>query len=91
MVGVVGAGVRDVVEHLLAVQAKALRDCEEADRAEGSLSVNVETLALAAAHAHRQLAGNGKRMAELRLARAELAEHLRDRAGFDPAWEAVSG
>jgi hypothetical protein len=30
-------------------------------------------------------------MAELRLARAELAEHLRDRARFDPAWEAVSG
>jgi len=87
VVGVVGAGVGDVVEDLFAGEAVAVGDGEEAHGAKGALGVDVQTLALAAAHVEGQLTGHGQRVADLALARPELAEDLRDAARLHPAGE----
>jgi hypothetical protein len=87
VVAVVRACVRDVVEHVLAVEPVALGDLHEPLRPEGALSVDVHGLALGAALLERQLRGDAQRVAKLRLARAELAKDLGDRARLDPALE----
>jgi hypothetical protein len=57
VVRVVCPGVRDVVEDLLAREAKALGDRQNARRPEGALGVDVKALALASTHADGQLPG----------------------------------
>lgn len=59
MVGVVGACVRHVVEHVLAVHAVALRDCEQAFGTKRALGVDVQALALTAPHVARELCASG--------------------------------
>jgi hypothetical protein len=67
-----------VVEHLVAVEPEALHgDLGHALGPEGVLRVDDEHLARRAAVLARQLARHGERRAQLRLARAELAEDLR--------------
>jgi len=87
VVGVVGAGEGDVVEDLLPIQAVLLRGGEESLRAKGTLGVNVHALALTAALLHRQLAGHGQGVTELRLARAELAKDLSDRPSLNTTYD----
>jgi len=87
VVRVVGARVGHVVEHLLAREAVAVGDGEEAHGPEGALRVDVQALALAAAHVEGQLARHGEGVADLTLARAELAEDLGDAARFDAPGE----
>jgi hypothetical protein len=53
VVGVVSAGVSDVVENLLAVHPVALGDGKESNRSEGSFSVDIQALALATSHFYR--------------------------------------
>ena len=55
MIGVVGAGVGDVVEDILAVHSVPLGDGEETDGAEGTLGVDVEALAFSTLHVDREL------------------------------------
>jgi hypothetical protein len=78
VVRVVGAGVGHIVEDILVREAVPLSNGKEALGAERALRVNVEAFALAAAVVDGQLAGDGQGMAQLRLARAELAEHFRE-------------
>lgn len=86
MVRVVGARVRYVVKNLFTVETEALCDSQQPNGAERALRVDVEALALATTHAHGQLASDGECVAELRLARAELAKHLGDCARLDSTW-----
>ena len=85
VVGVVGAGVGDVVEDLFAREAVAVGDAEEADGAEGPFRVDVEAFAFAAAHVEGELAGDGEGVADLGFSGAEFAEDFGDGAGFDAA------
>eukprot|EP01139_Manchomonas_bermudensis_P015171 Amastigsp_a509628_311.p1 type:complete len:384 gc:universal Amastigsp_a509628_311:42-1193(+) len=89
MVDVERSRVRDVVQHALAVEAKALCNLHESLGAERALRVDVEALALAATRSKRELARHREGVAELRLARPELAKELGDRAGLDAATEKV--
>lgn len=82
-----GARDEDVVERNLGVHAEALRDRLDAVGAEGGLRVDVDRLAVAAALLGRELARDAQRVAELRLARAELAERFGDRVRLEPAAE----
>lgn len=85
MVGVVGAGVGDVVEDFFAGEAVAVCDAEEADGAEGAFGVDVETFSLAAAHVEGELTGYGEGVADLGFSGAKFAEDFGDGAGFDAA------
>ena len=85
VVGIVGARVGDVVEHLFAVEPVAVGDGEAAHGAEGAFGVDVEAFAFAAAHVEGELAGDGEGVADLRFAGAEFAEDFGDGAGFDAA------
>ncbi|EPY29658.1 DNA repair protein RAD51 [Strigomonas culicis] len=76
-----------VREHVLRVQLVALRDGDEPLRAERALRVDVERHALRAALRDGHLARHAERVAELRLAGAELPEELRDAARLDAAAE----
>ena len=87
VVGVVGAGVGDVVEDLLAREAVAVRDGEEAHGAEGPFGVDVEAFAFAAAHIEGELACHGEGVADLRFSGSEFAEDFGYRARFDAAGE----
>ncbi|KAI0639496.1 hypothetical protein C8Q77DRAFT_68620 [Trametes polyzona] len=87
VVRVICACVCDIVQHFLAIQSQPLRDRQKADWTEGSLSVDVQALALSAAHVDRKLARYSKCMADLRLPGPELAEELRDCARLDAAPE----
>ncbi|KAI3485224.1 hypothetical protein L1887_51509 [Cichorium endivia] len=80
VVGVVGTRIRHVVEHLFAVEPVTLGDSEQTSGTEGTFRVDVQALALASAHVDRKLAGDCQCMAELTLARPELAVKLGDAA-----------
>jgi hypothetical protein len=78
----------DVVEDLVGDEPEALRrDLADALDAEGVLRVHDDDLAGGAAVLARELARDGQRRRELRLARAELAEDLGHGAGLEPAAE----
>ena len=87
MVGIIGARVRDVVEHFFAREPVPVRDGEEPYGAESPFRVDVETFPLAAAHVEGELAGYGQSVADLRFPSAELAEDFGYRAGFYAAGE----
>ena len=70
-----------VGHYLLRVDAEPLGDGDEVFGSEATLSVDVHGLALAAALRRAQLARHTERVAELGLARAELAEDLVRRFG----------
>ena len=85
MIGIVGAGIGDVVEDFFAREAVAVGDAEEADRSKGAFGVDVEAFAFAAAHVEGKLTGDGKGVADLRFARSEFTKDFSDRPGFDAA------
>ena len=87
MVAVVRAGIRHVVQYLLAREPVPIRHGQQPHWPEGALGVDVQAFPLAAAHVEGELAGDGQGVAYLRLAGAELAEDLGDAAGFDAAGE----
>ena len=87
VIGVVGAGVGDVVEDFFAGEAVAVCDAEEAHGAEGAFGVDVEAFAFAAAHVEGELAGYGEGVADLGFAGAEFSKDFGDGAGFDAAGE----
>lgn len=73
MVCVVCPRVCNVVQDFLAIESIPLGDGKHSNRSERALSVNVQALALSAAHRYWQLARHCQSMADLRLARPELA------------------
>ena len=87
MVGVVGAGIGDVVEDLFAREAVSVRDGQEAHGPEGAFGVDVEAFPFPAAHVEGELACHGEGVADLGFARSELAEYLGYGARFDAAGE----
>lgn len=87
VIGIVGSCVGNVVENLFAREAKAVGDRQEADGPEGTLCVNVQTLALAPAHVEGELAGDSECVADLRLAGTELSKDLGDAAGLNTTGE----
>ena len=87
MIGVVSAGVGNIVEDFFPREAVAVRDAEEAHGAEGAFGVDVEAFPFAAAHVEGKLARHGEGVADLGLAGAEFAEDLGHAAGFDAASE----
>lgn len=91
MVRVVGAGEGDVVQHVLAVEAEALGDGQEALRPKRALRVHEEGLALPAALIQGELARHAEGVAQLGLARAELAKDLGNGAGLEAAWARPQG
>ena len=62
---VVGARVGHVIEHVCAAEAVTFSHGQQPLRTEGALGVHVETLALAAAHVHGKLTGDGQGVAQL--------------------------
>ena len=50
VIGIVRAGVGDVVQYFFAGEAVAVGDAEETHRAEGAFGVDIEAFSLAAAH-----------------------------------------
>ena len=76
-----------VVEDVLPVEAILLGNLHEALRPKGALGVNVHGLALGPTLLHWQLARHAERVAQLRLARAELTKELGDRPRLDAALE----
>lgn len=87
MIGVVSSCVGNIVEDFFPREAVAVGDREQTDGAEGALGVDVQTLALAAAHVEGQLAGDGEGVANLGLSGAEFAKEFGNTAGFDAARE----
>lgn len=87
MVRIVRPCIRDVVQHLLAVQTQALGDGKQPNRTERPLRVDVQALPLTAAHVHGQLAGHRQGVADLRFTSAELAKQLGDGARLDASAE----
>ena len=68
---------------------RALADLRQTLGAEGALRVDVQRLALAAALLHRQLADDGERVTELRLARSELSVELGEGPRFHSPYVSV--
>ena len=89
VLAVIGARVGDVVHHFVRVQSEALADLRQTLGAEGALRVDVQRLALAAALLHRQLADDGERVTELRLARPELSVELGEGPRFHSPYVSV--
>ena len=87
MLGVVGAGVRDVLEGGDGVHVEPLGDGLEAFGAERALRVDVHGLALGTAVGDGQLARDAEGVAQLGLAGAELAKDLGDGSGLDAPLE----
>jgi hypothetical protein len=83
---VVGTGERDIVEHTGAVETVSLGDRDEPLRTECAFRVDEQRLAFTTATVHGQLTRHANLVAQLRLARAELAENLRDRTRLEPAF-----
>ncbi len=67
---------------MMATGAQLKTEEEGGGSPESILGVDVHAFALATAHVKRQLAGDGKGVADLALSRSKLAEDLGDRAGF---------
>ena len=87
VLAVVGSRVRDVLQGDGGIHAKPLSDPLQALRAECPLGIDVDRLPLRPPVADGHLARHAEGVAELRLARAELAEHLRQRARLDAPLE----
>lgn len=87
MVRVVRPRICDIVQHFLAVKPKTLGDGQQPNRAESPLCVDVQALALAAAHVHGQLARYRQSVADLRFTRTELAKEFRDGTRLDASAE----
>lgn len=87
MIGVVSAGVGDIVQYLLARQAVSVRHGQKSHRSECSFSINIQTLPLPTTHIKRQLTCHGKGMADLGFSSPELAEDFCDGARFDATSE----
>mmetsp|Transcript_9833 Transcript_9833/g.17543 ORF Transcript_9833/g.17543 Transcript_9833/m.17543 type:complete len:264 (+) Transcript_9833:537-1328(+) len=85
MLSVVGTGVRDVLQHILAVETIPLCNRHEALGPKRTLSIDVERLALSTTTVNRQLARDAQRMTELRLSTSKLAKYLRDLPGLHAA------
>lgn len=85
VIGVVGAGVGDVVEDFFAGEAVAVCNAQEAHGAEGAFGVDVEAFSFAAAHVEGELTGYGEGVADLGFSGAEFAEDFGDGAGFNAA------
>jgi hypothetical protein len=87
VLGVVRARVRHVLERHGRIEAEPLGDGLELGGTEAPLRVEVDRLSLGPALRHGHLARDAQRVAELRLARPELPEHLGDGPRLDPALE----
>jgi hypothetical protein len=53
MVGVICSRICNVIQNFFPTQTITFCDCKETSGAEGTLGIDVETFALATAHAHR--------------------------------------
>jgi hypothetical protein len=78
MVGIVSSSIGHIVEDFLSNKPVSLGNCQESNWSEGSLGIDVETLALASTHIKGQLASYCKSMANLTLSRSEFSKNLRD-------------
>lgn len=87
MVGVVGSCVGNIVQDLFARETVTVGHRKQTHGTKSTLGVDVQTLALAAAHIEGQLAGHGEGMTDLGLSSTEFAEKLSDTAGLDAARE----
>lgn len=85
MVRVVCSCICNVVQHLLSIQAIALRYCKQTNRTEGTFGINVQALALSSTHRHRKLTSDGEGMTNLGFPRSELAKKLGNSARLDTA------
>ncbi len=65
MIGVVGSGVCDIVEHLFSIETVSFGDGQQTHRSESTFGIDVKTFALTSSHVDGQLAGDCKSMAEL--------------------------
>ena len=72
MVGVVGAGVGNIVEDVVSREAEPLGRGQQPLGPKGALGVNVEALSLGPSHVYRKLASYGHRVTQLRFARPEM-------------------
>mmetsp|Transcript_8648 Transcript_8648/g.21084 ORF Transcript_8648/g.21084 Transcript_8648/m.21084 type:complete len:309 (+) Transcript_8648:431-1357(+) len=84
---VVGPCVCHIFEGDCGVHPESLGNALEARWTEGAFSINVDGLSLSATFRNSHLTCNTKRMAELRLARTEFSEHLREGSRLDPSLE----
>lgn len=87
MVRIVGTRVSNIVEDLFAGETITVGNREQTDRTKGTLGVDIQTLAFAAAHIERQLASHSEGVANLRLSSSKFAKELSDTAGFDATRE----
>ena len=85
MIGVVGARIHNIVQHLRLVHAIPFADFHQSFRSKSTFRVNVDAFSFAAAQVHGELTRDGERMAELGLAGSELAKQFRDASGLDSA------
>jgi hypothetical protein len=76
MVRIVCSSIRHVIQHLFAIQPQPLRNSQQSYRTEGPFRVDVQTLAFATAHINRQLTGDRKRVAYLRLSCPEFSKEF---------------
>ena len=89
MLGVVCARVRNVIEHIIRIHAEAVGNLRESLWTEGTLGVHIHGFTLATASLDRQLARHAERVANLRLARPELAVNFRQTSRLDATFEDV--
>merc|ERR1719502_53355 len=73
---IVRTSIGDILQHILAVQTKALGNVYQSFRSKSALSVYVEGLAFCTTLIYRQLACDTEGVAKLCLSTAELAEDL---------------
>jgi hypothetical protein len=78
MVGIVSSSISDIVEDFLSNESVSLGNRQESNWPEGSLGIDVETLALTSTHIKGQLAGYCKSVADLTLSRSEFSKNLCD-------------
>ena len=72
VVGVVSAGVGNIVEDVVSGEAESLCRCQQPLGAKGALCVDVEALSFGPSHVYRKLASNGHCVCQLRFASSEM-------------------
>lgn len=87
MICIVCSGIRYVVQQLLAVHTHPLCDSQQPTGTESALGINVQTLSFTTTHCDWKLANCCQRVADLRLACAELSKELGDSASLDTSTE----
>lgn len=87
MICIVCSSIRYVVQHLLAGHTHPLCDSQQPTGTKSALGIDVQALSFTAAHRYRKLANCCQRVADLRLACAELPKELGDSASLDTTAE----